>query len=334
MTTLVTGASGHVGVNLVRALLARNRKVRAFIHNNQQPLEGLDIELVHGDIRESLYKACDGVRVVYHLAACISIDGEEWDYLKSVNVRGTRNVVETCLRTGVKRIIHFSSIHALVQEPMDVTVDESRPLAESAKYPFYDRSKAAGEKEMLKGIERGLDTVIINPTAIIGPYDYQVSHFGQALIALADGTLPALVPGGFDWVDVRDVVDGALSAEDHAKSGNRYLLPGHWVSLKDMANLVTEITGVPAPRFICPMWLARLGAPLISLIDRTRNQRPMFTGTSLRALRSNHHISHEKAAGELGYTTRPFRDTISDTLRWFADNGKLRQSLPEVGVKE
>jgi dihydroflavonol-4-reductase len=325
MTVLVTGANGHIGANLVRALIDNGRSVRSLVHVNCNAVEGLDTEIVYGDIGDldSLCAACQGVEVVYHLAAFISISMDDWPSLEAINVAGTRNIVEACLRTGVKRLIHFSSIHALVQEPLSVPVDESRPPAESPSCPPYDRSKAAAEGEVRRGIENGLDAVIIYPTAVIGPHDYEPSYLGEALLSMAWHKLPALVTGGYDWVDVRDVVAGAVAAEKKAPSGSCYLLSGHWVSIPDIAAMIAGITGVPAPKLTVPLWLARLGAPAIEALGRFRGKRPLYTGVSLRALRSNRQINHEKATSELGYQPRPFRDTIVDTMRWFWENGQL-----------
>ena len=325
MTVVVTGATGHVGANLVRALLAKGRPMRCLVHVNRQAIEGLDTEIIQGDVcdQECLCHAFNGAEVVYHLAANISLLMDDWPLLESVNIIGTRNVVEACLRCGVRRLVHFSSVHALVQEPMGTPVDESRPLVESRQCPPYDRSKAAAEKEVQRGVELGLDAVIINPTAIVGPHDYQSSYFGEALLALARRQLPALVAGGFDWVDVRDVVDGAMRAEEQAPTGARYLLSGHWVSLCGLAAMVGEITGVSVPRFVSPLWLARLGAPIITAIGRLNGKHPLYTSVSLRALQSNRNISHTRATRELGYQPRPFRETLIDTLRWFEETGKL-----------
>lgn len=326
--TAVTGATGHIGANLMRALVAQGQPVRVLLHVNKEVVAGLNVEVADGDICDlpSLCDAFKGVEVVYHLAARISLSMNEWPLLETVNVTGTRNVVEACLRSGVRRLVHFSSIHALNQEPLDTPVDESRPLVESRSCPPYDRSKAAGEKEVCKGTERGLDAIIINPTAVIGPYDYGPSHFGEALLTLAQGKLPASVDGGFDWVDVRDVVAGALQAEERARTGTKYLLSGHWVSMPDLAKLVEKITGVPAPRLVCPLWLAPAGVPFAAAIARITRQRPLYTSASLKALRSNRAISHQRAARDLGYSARPFRETIIDTLRWFEENGYLNHS--------
>jgi dihydroflavonol-4-reductase len=325
MTVVVTGANGHIGANLVRALIDSGRRTRCMVHVNRRAINGLDAELVYGDVGDldSLCTAFRGAEVVYHLAASISLSMRDWDSLEAVNVVGTRNVVEACLRTNVRRLVHFSSIHAMVQEPFSVPVDEMRPLAISKHYPPYDRSKAGAENEIRRGIEYGLDAIIVNPTAVIGPNDYEPSYFGEVLLLMACCKLPALVTGGFDWVDVRDVIEGAIRAEKRAPTGEKYLLSGHWVSMCDIAAMVSDITGVRRPRLTCPLWLAHLGVPFVKLMSRMNGKRPLYTDVSLRALRSNRRISHEKATRELDYHPRPFRETVIDTLRWFQENGRL-----------
>jgi len=225
---VVTGAAGHVGANLVPALLARGRPVRVLVHADRRAFQKLDVEVIQGDIRDpdSLLKAFKNAEVVYHLAARISISQYDWPLLEAVNVAGTRNVVEACRRCGVHRLIHFSTIHSIAQPSADGPVDESNSLVESRRYPAYDRSKAAAEGEVRRGVEKGLDAVIISPTGIIGPKDYKPSHFGDALLRLANGRLPSLVSGGFDWVDVRDVVRGAMRAEEIAPAGANTSFPG------------------------------------------------------------------------------------------------------------
>jgi dihydroflavonol-4-reductase len=325
MTVVVTGAAGHAGANLVRALLARGRPTRALVHEDRKALEGLDLEFVAGDVRnpESLVEAFTGADVVYHLAARISILKDNWPSLEAINVTGTRNVVEACRSCGVRRLVYFSSIHSFARPAGGGPVDETLPLVATRRYPPYDRSKSAAEKEVRRGIEQGLDAVIISPTAIIGPHDYKPSHFGEALLRMAQGKLPALVPGGFDWVDVRDVIEGAMRAEETAPAGAKYILSGHWVSLCDVAGLVAQVTGVPAPGFVCPTWLARVGAPFIGAFDRLADRRPLYTGASLQTLLDKHDVSHQKATRELDYHPRPLQETITDTLKWFQDNGCL-----------
>lgn len=336
MKTVVTGASGHLGVNLMHALMAQKRPVRALVHINEYTIKGLDTEVIYGDIGDidSLRRVFEGAEVVYHLAATISLLKHDWRRVEATNVIGTRNVVDACLRCGVKRLVHFSSIHAIEQSPLDKPVDESRPLVDSPRYPPYDRSKAAGEKEILRGIEKGLDAVIINPTAVIGPYDSQPSHIGAALLSMANGKLIALIKGGFDWVDARDVVQGAIQAEKKAPPGSKYLLSGNWVSLRDMAETIKDISDASIPGLTCPLWMAYLGAPFATAYNRLLGKRPIYTTASLRALNSNPQISHEKATRELGYQPRPFRETLFDTLKWFEEYGKLTCKLKNKLVSE
>ena len=147
MTVIVTGASGHVGANLVRALLDEGRHVRVLVHKDRRGIEGLDVEEVQGSVLdiESLERAFQDVEVVYHMAVYITLQMDEWPMCKAINLDGTRNVVNACLKTGVQRLIHSSSINALSQEPERTLIDESRSLVNSAQYPPYDRSKAAAE---------------------------------------------------------------------------------------------------------------------------------------------------------------------------------------------
>jgi dihydroflavonol-4-reductase len=324
MTVAVTGASGHIGANLVRALLGAGRAVRALVHRNGRTLEGLSLERVTGDVRDpaSLDRAFAGAETVFHLAARITIGGEPPAAVRAVNVEGTRNVVEACRRGGARRLVHFASIHALSARPAGEVVDEARSPAGPGA-PLYDRTKAEGVGAVLEGVGRGLDAVVLMPTAVIGPADLAPSRMGQVLLDLYHGRFPALVEGGFDWVDVRDVVNGALAAERLGAPGEGYILSGRWVSLEGLAALVARVEGARPPRLVCPMWLARAGAPLALGWSRVSGSRPLFTPTALRALRNHRYVSHEKAARDLGWAPRPLESTIADTFEWFRRAGLL-----------
>ena len=325
MITVVTGASGHIGNNLVRSLLEEGRQVRVLVHHNTSPFDHLDVEKVPGDVSDidSLEKAFTGAEVVYHLAASVSIESSGWQKLHAINTVGTHNVIQVCQQKGVNRLVHFSSIDAIEQKPVNIPVDESSPPALSRRHPPYDRSKAAAEAEVRAAIDTGLNAVIINPTAVIGPYDFGPSHQGQMLLSLAGNKLPALVKGGFDWVDVRDVVMGAIQAEKSAPAGSKFILGGHWASLAEIACLVHNAGGAQPPAFTCPMWIASASAPLVTAFEHMRGRRPLYTRAAIIAINSNHHISHAKASLELGYQPRPLQETIADTLDWFHSCGLL-----------
>lgn len=315
----ITGASGLVGGNLVRALLAQGRTVRALVHHDQEALKGLDIESASADLTDpaSLRRAFAGVEIVYHLASAISINMGGWAQIEETNVTGTRNVIDACLVCGVRRLVYFSSIHAYQQEPLDQPLTEDRPLLTGKDIPPYVRSKAAAELAAREAAGHGLETVIIIPSAIIGPNDFRPSLLGQALQLLASGRIPALVRGGYDWVDVRDVVAGAIRAEQQAPSGARYILSGHWRSLRALAEVVSQASGKPVPPLTVPVWLAEWFQPVMAGLAQINHSQPLYTKTMLEAMRSNHRVSHARAAQDLGYAPRPFEDTISDTLAWF-----------------
>lgn len=326
-TVAVTGASGHIGGNLVKALLDQGRSVRALLHGGKGLLGDDDVEWIEGDVQDkgSLRRAFEGADVLYHLAAVISIDGEQGGLVPSVNVQGAGNVAEAAGECGVKRMIHFSSVHGFNQVPKDRPLDETRDRATGAHHNAYDRSKAGGEAQVRKAMEGGLECVIVHPTGVIGPLDDRPSRMGQVFLDLYHRRMPALVAGGFDWVDVRDVVAGAMAAEVEGRNGENYLLSGSYRTVKEMAELAQSVTGKKPPAFTSPMWLARFGAPFQSTFDKMRGRRPLFTGESLEALRANKVISHEKAVKELGYAPRPIEESVKDIYAWFEAHGMLEE---------
>jgi dihydroflavonol-4-reductase len=324
MPVLVIGAAGHVGGNLVRALLAAGRPVRATVYRDERALAGLDVERVKADVLDpaSLAAAMRGVDVVYHLAAIIAIAGELESRVAEVNVHGPRNVARGCLEAGVRRLVHFSSIHAFDQLPLDQPLDEKRGPAQGPGTPTYDRTKAAGEREILQAVERGLDAVIVNPTSVLGPHDYKPGPMGDVLLRLGRGTMPALVRSGFDFVDVRDVVAGAFAAEERGRRGERYLLPGHYATFRELGRLMQAASGRRAPRMVSPIWLARVGAPFLGAWCKVTGGRPLYTSESLHILtRSHPDIRGDKAVRELGYHARPLEETVRDSWDWFRAAG-------------
>jgi len=325
MIVAITGASGHVGANLVRRLLADGHTCRVLVRRDERALAGLNIERFAGDVLDpsSLAAAFSGAERVFHLAALISVVGDPDGAVARTNVVGPRNVVAACRQAGVRRLVHFSSIHAYSQSPLDQILDETRPHVDAARAYAYDGSKAAGEREVLAGVAQGLDAVIVNPTAVLGPQDFKPSRMGQILLDLYHRRLPALVHGGFDWVDARDVADGAWRAAERGRTGEKYLLGGHWASVRELATLAQDVTGVPAPRFDTPMPLARLAAPFAFAFSRWTGRTALFTPESLGALRANRRISHDKATRELGYAPRPLAETVRDAYAWFRAAGLL-----------
>ncbi|MFC2067784.1 NAD-dependent epimerase/dehydratase family protein [Chloroflexota bacterium] len=325
MLAAITGASGHLGANLIRALISRGWKVTAIVHCDTRALEGLPVDKVAGDVldEESLNQAFKGADVVFHLAARISVVRWDRKQVEAINIAGVQSVVNACVSAGVKRLVYTSSFHAHIQEPLEETLDESRPLIDSGNSPPYNRSKAEGERIVQTAVLEGLDAIIIIPAGMIGPFDFQPSHFGATLLAMAQGRLPVIVDAGLNWVDTRDVADAMINACEFAKNGEKYILGGHWANLTDIAQQVAHITKNGLPKIILPLWLAKPIAPLISALDRIRRKRPLFTSISIKELNSNRDLSHVKASKEIGYKPRPLQDTITDTIDWFKVNGLI-----------
>jgi dihydroflavonol-4-reductase len=259
---------------------------------------------------------------VYHLAAQISILGDRQGLVRKTNVRGTQNIIRACQECRIRRLIHFSSIHAYCAFPLDQPIDETRPFSDSES-PVYDCSKADGTQEVLEAKNSGLDVIVISPTAVIGPNDFKPSRMGEVLIKLYRRKFIALINGGYDWVDVRDVVKGALLAEKKAPAGSQFILSGHWCTIRQIAEMVNELRGVKPPRFTAPMWLARTAAPFSEFWAKLRKKNPLLTSEALRALRTHRLICRTHAEQELGFHPRPLKETVEDTLDWFEKKGML-----------
>jgi dihydroflavonol-4-reductase len=332
MIISVTGANGHVGVNLCDTLSRQGHTVRALSHKNDWGLKCIRCEIIKGDVlsKNSLRNLIQGSDVVFHLAAKISIKGDPDGSVRRINFEGTRNITEVAKEAGVKRFIHFSSIHAFQHGPTDQLLDEKQPLVGTEAFS-YDRSKADAERTVLEAAKNGLNAVILSPTAIIGPMDFEPSLMGKALLQIYEKQIPSLVPGGYNWVDVRDVVNAAISAINKGTKGEKYLLAGHYHTLIEMAQLIQKHTGVKTTRVVSPFWMAKFGLPFITAYSKITGVEPLYTSESLQILmKSNKNISHSKASRELDFNPRSLDDTINDSFEWFRQNGFIRSTSKSI----
>ncbi|MCL4274651.1 MAG: SDR family oxidoreductase [Anaerolineales bacterium] len=325
---LVTGATGHVGNVLVRKLLERGEAVRALIlpGESREPISGLRVEAVEGDVLnvDALFKSMQGVRGVFHLAGVISIMPGPNPEVRKVNVDGTKNVLRAAAEHGIK-MIYTSSIHA-IQRVEDGIINENLPYDMHNPYGAYDRSKAEATLEVLKAAQTGLDAVVTCPTGVIGPHDFRGSLMG-AVIHDAAVAKPALyVDGAYDFVDVRDVADGLISAAENGKRGESYILSGQKISVRYLLETVREITGRHFFQMKIPFDLAKFAAMFTPLYYRFAHATPRFTPYSLEVLQSNSNISHAKAARELRYSPRSLHESIRDTVTWFLDKKNKQET--------
>ena len=321
MKVIITGSTGHIGNNLIRALIKENFQVTALYRNplKLSALDGLPVQKIQGNVLDQTFlnKAFQNQDYVFHLAGVISVNGDPDGNVMKVNVEGTRNVVEACLKNKVKKLIHFSSNHALKYDENTPEINENLPLADETCIA-YDYSKALGEKEVFKGIKRGLNATILSPSSVLGPFDFWNSLQGDMLIKIFKGRMPALVSKGFDWVDVRDVAKSAISAIEKGKPGERYLIGGRYATPLEIAEICSRFSGIKPPRLVVPIWSAMLGLPFVKLQSFLTRKPPLFTYEALKILKhSNPYFSYEKAKCDLGYRARPLTETLKDTYHWF-----------------
>lgn len=321
MLVAVTGASGHLGAALVRQLLGDGHTVRALVFQDDRALKGLPLSLIHGSLHEpeTLLRLCEGAEVVQHLAGRISIGEVPERVLWRTNVEGAQLLMEACKTAGVRRLIYFSSAHAFRVMPGATRLDETAPPAQA--YP-YERSKAAAQALVLNANgQNGLETLSLNPTSVLGPWDFKPSLQGRMLLDLYHRKIPVLTPGGYDWVDSRDVALAAAAAMARGRPGEAYLLSGRYATLLELAELFGKITGRSMPVKTLPFWLLKSLAPPVSWWGHLTGQRPLFTREALSHVESGHRrVSHEKAARELGYRPRPLQETLYETWEWLRKN--------------
>jgi dihydroflavonol-4-reductase len=325
---IVTGATGHIGNVLVRELLARGLPVRALVlpKDDQRPLASLDVEVIHGDVTdvESLKSAFAGVALVFHLAGVVTIMPRMASVLERVNVGGMRNVIDACRASGVRRLVYTSSIHAIAEPPHGTVIDESQPFAPDRVLGDYARSKARATLLLLDEVRKGgLDAVICCPTGVIGPWDYGISNIGQLILDFASGHLKSYVGGAYDFVDVRDVARGLIVAADKGQVGRHYIFSGAQVQVPELLEELAHDIGCPAPTYRIPAAIARAAGVLASVYYRLLRRKAVFTAYSIDVLRSNSLVSSARARQELGFTTRPWQESIRDQVEWFRTEGML-----------
>lgn len=325
MVDLVTGASGFLGNVLVRELLRKNHEVCIFLRKTSDitPIKDLPVTKYYGDVldKESLINAFDKVDVVYHLAGKISIMPGDRLSLTKVNYASIINIIEACFEKKIKKLVYTSTIHALKEPPSGIIIDESAPYCSNNPRGCYDSAKANASIEVLKAVKEGLDAVILNPTGVIGPYDFPVSPLTQTFIDYAKGKLKLMVEGAFDFVDVRDVALGHIYASEKGRTGESYILSGQRVRISELMKILEDITKIKAPDHYLPIKAAKAIGTIMPLYYWLTRKKPCFTRYSVETLVSNSFISHDKAAKELGYNPRPIKQCIKDTIDWLKETG-------------
>ncbi len=325
MKALVTGGTGFLGSNLCDALLQRGYQVRILrrASSDTQLIDHLAIEQAIGDVCniESLRKAMAGIDLVFHTAAMVTFLKRHRDEQLEVNVEGTRNVVQACLASGVRRLVHTSSVAAIGYPPNGELADEQTPFNWEGT-SGYKYSKRAAEQEVYAGVERGLDTVIVNPSVIVGERDIHF-HGGHLLRAVKKGMTPLYVKGGMNVVYVGDVVNGEILAAEKGKTGERYILGGENLTHKDIFRRTAKIVGgIPAFAPL-PIPLLRSAAFFLEGVAKVTGAEPLVSRDLVAGAGRFNWFSSEKAKRELGYSFTPFDIVIRRAYDWYRGKGML-----------
>jgi dihydroflavonol-4-reductase len=325
MMTLVTGATGFVGSHVVRQLCERGDPVRVLVRPTSRLLaiQGLPVESIVGDLRDpaSLERACRGVLRVFHVAADYRLWARDPREIYEGNVTGTRNLLEAAQRAGCERFIYTSTVATIaVPRPGALPNEDTRAGLEEM-IGHYKRSKFLAEQEALKSAADGLPVVIVNPTAPVGPGDWKPTPTGRVILDFVRGRMPAYVDTGLNVVAVEDVAAGHLLAAERGRIGERYILGGRNMTLKEILDVLAAVTGRHAPRLRLPHAVALAAGYADQLVSRVTGREPQIPVDGVRMARHKMFVDGSKAQRELGFVAGSVEAALERAVRWYQENG-------------
>jgi dihydroflavonol-4-reductase len=325
VTTLVTGATGFIGANVVRALLDAGAAVRVLTRHasDTRNLTGLPVEMAYGDVRDiaSLRPALQGCDTLYHVAAHYSLWTPHPDAMYATNVQGTTNLLQVALELGIQKVVYTSSV-ATIRIPDDGSPgDETMHLAPEHAIGHYKRSKILAEQAALRFCQQGLPVVIVNPATPIGPWDIKPTPTGKIIVDFLRRKMPAYVDTGLNLVDVRDVARGHLLAAQHGKIGERYILGCSNMTLREILLLAAEVSGLAAPRWRAPYGLAVTLGYICEGLAHLTGKPPLVPLAGVRMARRPMYFTAQKAVRELGLPQSPLAEAMREAVHWFRAHG-------------
>lgn len=339
MTALVTGASGLIGFALVRALLRRGERVRVLLRGNSARghLAAFPVEIANGDIRDraSLAPAMEGVTSVFHAAAVYRLWSRDPADIYAANIGGAGNVFAAAMAAGVGRIVHTSSVCTIGVSDCGAVSDETSPVVPAQICGAYKASKFEAEDLAREYAAKGAPIVIVNPSTPIGPGDLKPTPTGKLVAQAAEGKMPAFVDTGLNFVHVDDVAEGHILAREHGRIGERYILGGENMSLREFLGRIAALTGRRAPTLALPRAAIYPIAVLAEAAAFLVNGDPFVTINGLRLAKYKMYFSSDKAIRELGYLPRASAEAIRDAVQWFQTAeaaGRVPQTRPSPGL--
>lgn len=328
---IITGANGFLGNNIIRKL-PKDVQIRALVLPNDKlhSLDGLNCKIYKGDVTkketlEDIFNVDTNCELyVIHCAAIVYIKTKYNPQVYDVNVNGTKNIVDMTLQKNAK-LIYVNTVHSIPEKLNNSIMKEISEFDSSKVVGQYAKTKAEAANYVLKMVkEKNLNACIVQPSGIIGPYDFGNSHLTQLILDCANNKLRACVTGGYDFVDVRDVADGILNACKYGKPGQCYILSNRYVKVTELVNLICDALNHKKIRTLIPMWIAKFTAPLSEIYYKILKQPPLYTKYSLYTLTSNANFSNQKAKEELNFKNRDIKDTIYDTVKWLKEQNRIK----------
>jgi dihydroflavonol-4-reductase len=326
MTTLVTGAAGFLGSHVTRQLVARGDDVRVLmrVSSTNRAIADLSLEYVTGDLRDpaSLDRAMKGVKRVFHVAADYRLWARRSQDIYDSNVGGTKNLLEAARRAGVEQLIYTSTVATIaVDRPQHPNEATDAKLEEMVGH--YKRSKWLAEKEALAASKNGLPVIVAMPTTPVGPWDWKPTPTGKIILDFLNGKMPGYVETGLNFVGVEECAAGHLLIAEKGKVGERYLLGAENLTLKGMLDLLSKITGLPAPKLKIPHGLALGVAYASTLFSRLIGREPGIPVEGVKIARHMMYVDCSRARRELGFKAGPVAAALERAVRWYEANGYI-----------
>jgi dihydroflavonol-4-reductase len=327
MTTLVTGATGFVGSHVTRQLVSAGQSVRVLVRRNSnlEALAGLQVESFEGDLRDasSLERALEGVRRVFHVAADYRLWTPRPEEIYENNVEGTRRVLAAAQRASVERIVYTSTVATIAVPRHCALPNEDTHASLDEMIGHYKRSKFLAEQVAVEAAAAGVPVVIVNPTAPVGPWDWKPTPTGRIILDFLKGKMPAYVDTGLNVAAVEDIAAGHLMAAEKGRIGERYILGARNMTLKQILDTLSAITGRPAPRVRLPHAVALAAGYADELFSRLAGREPQIPVEGVKMSRHRMFVESDKAARELGYKPTSVEAALERAVRWYEQHGYL-----------
>jgi dihydroflavonol-4-reductase len=319
----VTGATGHIGNVLVRELYDNHYDVTSLVlpKDNYKMIEPYS-NIVFGNILDAnqMVEVIKEYDMVFHLAGMVEIGTGRKKKLMQVNVQGTKNVASACVQNRIPRLIYTSSVHAIPELPKGQIQTEITEFDPKKVLGLYGKSKAIATNHILSLKDTDTEIILVHPSGVIGPQDYQLSNVSQLFVDFLMGRLTAYLRGGYNFVDVRDVATGIRQAAEKGRNGECYILSGHEITVKELLDTISLETGRRKIKTKLAYGFILAMSYFAEAFYKIAGRKPLFTHYSIIVLNSNYNFSHEKATNELGYVTRPLANSIHDTIEFAKEN--------------